>query len=209
VVLFFEIIHQPQDEVMTKSIFYSSTIALMLFSQADAAQVYIDFSGGNGSPMLLTFSSGLDLLTTSAGGEEGLCIIFDEAGNVLPDGNALNFNGSVSVDSTTYGGILLYSNVDAGAINASDLYFYIDEFSSTLVSSGAEVLLAAGTYTSTIATPWIAPSDGYYEYFLTDGGGNLITTTPVPEPGSVAALAGLAALGGSVIIRRNSRAAQV
>lgn len=158
--------------------------------------------------MSLTFSSELHLRATSGGGMEGLCLVFDETGNVLQDGNGLNFPGSVSVNSTPYGDIVLYSDVDAGDITSTDLYFIIQDFSSTLISSGDEVLLSAGTYTSDVATPWIVPADGFYDYFLTDGAGDLISTTPVPEPSCVAALAGLAAIGSVVIIRRNRSVAK-
>ena len=101
-----------------------------------------------------------------------------------------------------YGLTQIGSGYTGGALVASDAFLFGFSLEQPLVS-GDVVRLNAGTLTSTLSLPAVAPLNGAYETFIAQDGGDqrstygVATTSVVPEPASFAMMgAGLLALVG-------------
>lgn len=114
---------------------------------------------------------------------------------VITTENATEFFGSISVATTT--------NVTfAGALGQDDPF-------AILTFSGGATTAAAGSFSVWTDATWDMPIDGITENFGIElaqigavGPGSTGTVSPVPEPSSFAALAGILALGFVALRRR-------
>ncbi len=185
---------------MKRSLLAVSLLAAPLASVS--AQANLNFSGGNGSPLIITLSTPVQYtITTSFSAPE---FVFVGTGNVFTTALPA-FTGSMnfSVNGVgAYGLTQIGSGVLVGDLTPTDAFLFGFDVMPPL-AVGDVVRLNAGTLTSTMNFPALAPANGAYETFIAQDGGDrrstfgVATTSVVPEPASFALMgAGLLALVG-------------
>jgi len=179
---------------MKKTTVAISILAALLLgatAQADMITVGGDQTAGTGT---LTINQDITFEVTVAG--SAMLFIFDEivtddgAGDIVDfSGLQWSIDGGARMDLTRW-----YDNFSGifGDVTEND-GFIIGE--RTAVSIGNTITLHAGTGTMTTTKPNFNPwSSGDYDIFVTDSGGNPLTTLgAVPEP-ATAGLLGISAI---------------
>jgi len=190
-------------------------------SKIEAQSVYLTFSGGGGTPFVVSWSAPITYTLTSTTANSGVNPYFDF--QAIP-----NIDTAVPVDTVAPipGGGPTYTSTGAGSgdgtqtinsfyttsafgvVAADDLVFRATaDTAATLLTSGDVITLTAGSLQNSTPYNGPMPVSGYYNTFITDasyqpdlGSG----VSAIPEPSTYAALVGLGALGLAVVNRRKA-----
>lgn len=217
----------PSRSLFHRSLFWLSASGLALASVGVAqAQVFLTFSGGSGSEVVITWTSPIEytLNSSTAISAKNPTFVFQAVPN----------SQSIFLTAGAVGGVApTYTSTGAGstdglqtintfstpntfnAVTANDVVFYsTNDIANTFLTAGDVITLSAGSLQYTGVTTTSAgyngalPADGYYNTFIADGSStyasNLGNGSAVPEPSSYAMLAGLGALG--LVVGRRRRA---
>lgn len=194
-----------------RSLFISAALAapvLALATPPPLDYVYLSFSGGNNTaPLTITIGTPISFQVTSNSG--GFALAIDEFGPAVTKFTSVstftfsvNGGASATIDKFNEG-----LGSDLGALTANDAFFSSSEAGALTIGDRIDFVTGALT---TISTYYYAPpADGFYRLFLVNPvGGALIATpvsaTPVPEPATYAAIAGVLALAGAAVYRRRT-----
>ena len=193
-------------------------IALLLLcgSTTFAQNVFLQFSGGGGAPLSISWTTSINYTITGTPnpGTKDPYFVFNEVGNVY---SGMQFSAPTFVTSgaPTYNGVdgaFLINNISSGEnwnnITPNDIKFRnVPDAGATFLYVGEAFTLSAGTLTTTVNYFGAMPADGFYSTFIVDASyGYLGAGTAVPEPSTYAALFGAAALAIAFWRRRKSAA---
>jgi hypothetical protein len=191
------------------------------------AQVFLTFSGGNGSEVAITWSSPIVYTLTGSTGISGKNpvfvfqaiansqTIFQTSGAVGGAAITYSSTGAGSTDGTQTIDTLAAPNT-FNSVTAGDVVFFaVADTANTLLTAGDVITLSAGSlrYTgapnSSASYNGVLPANGLYNTFITDGSNtyaaNLGSGSAIPEPSTYAAIAGAAMLGLATWRRRRSK----
>ena len=159
---------------------------------AKAQTANLTFSGGLGTPLVLTLTNPVTYTVTAA--YNGV-LIFDLQ-NLGPTSlRQMSFNGSIAF-SVNGGAASPITNGNSGnsggSLSVNDGYLYNFSVQSALVA-GDTITLGSGTLTSTTNDANARPADGSYQTFLL-GSGTRISAAPEPETWA------MLAVGGAVLV---------
>lgn len=181
---------------------------LLGLAPARASLVYLEFSGGNGSPVSITFDSPTRFeVTVAPGGFPTPFFVIDGAfggsfglGRQSASGLAFTVNGGTPLPIEMIGSA--FSLVD---LTVDDAFFYYSGASTAQV--GDVVTLGRGVLVSSADFAGAAPVSGNYDMFIVDLMGKKIGDgVAIPEPATTAAwIGGVALLGVALHRRRRSR----
>lgn len=181
---------------------------LGLASAASAQSVALTFSGGSGSPLLITFSTPITYtigVTPDTTNNYPL-FVFEIPGTLFGGANSTisltgaptySRNGSGAFTLNTLGSGMTGAQGAGGTnfITSSDMWIGNGPSIGSNMIIGDVFTLSAGTFT-TANFSGTAPASGSYTTFLADShGANLGTGTPIPEPSTHAVFAGATMLG--------------
>ncbi len=182
------------------------------------AQVYLTFTGGNGSEVTITWSSPIVYTLTgstavsaknptfvfqSIANSQTIFLTQGAVGGVAP---TYTSTGAGSTDGTQTINTFAAPNT-FNAVTAGDVVFYATgDTANTLLTVGDVITLSAGSlrYTGSPNTSagytGALPANGSYNTFIVDGSSTYLTLlssngSAIPEPSTYAVIAGLAALG--------------
>lgn len=192
--------------------------SLALHATGHAQSVYLTFSGGSGTPVVITWSTPIVYTLTATTANSGVNPYFvfqsitnistavpvDTVGNIPGGGPTYTSTGAGSGDGTQTINSF-YTTSPHGVVAANDLVFRATlDTTNTLLTAGDVISLSAGHLQSTNTYSGIMPTSGFYNTFITDAayGGNLGAGSAIPEPSTYAAIAGAAALGLALWHRR-------
>ena len=204
-------------------------LSILVFALAGAsaarAQVYLSFTGGNGSEVVITWTSPIvyTLQSNTAISSLNPTFVFQAVSNsqtIFPTAGAV---GGIAPTYTSTGAGLtdglqtintFSTPTTFNAVSSGDVVFYAtNDTANTFLTAGDVFTLSAGSlqYTgapNTSATYLGAlPSNGFYNTFIVDGSSTYLTNlgngSAVPEPSAYALLTGLGALG--LVMRRRRR----
>lgn len=194
------------------------TVALFLsaFAGALAQTVFLQFSGGSGTPLLITWTTPITYTITGTPnpGTKDPYFVFNEVGNVF-SGTQYSAPIFITAGAPTYTGVdgtFLINNVSSGEnhneITPNDIKFRnVPDAGVTFLTFGQEFTLSAGTLTTTINYSGAMPVDGFYSTFIVDASyGYLGAGAAIPEPSTYAAFAGALVLGFAMWRRRRAGA---
>lgn len=204
-------------------------VALTAAAKANAQTVFLTFTGGNGSEVVITWSSPIVYTLTGSTqiGAVNPTFVFQAIANSqsifqtsAPVGGVAptyTSTGTGSTDGTQT--INTFSTPNTfNAVTAGDVVFYATaDTAPTFLTSGDVYTLSAGSlrYNGSPATSagynGALPANGLYNTFIVDGSSTYLTNlgngvSAVPEPSTYAAILGAAALG-LVIYRRRQKLA--
>jgi len=165
-------------------------VFVLCFSKLSAT--YITFSGGNGSPLTITFPSSVTFNVTGNSITSGIYVI---RGLGL-SGSSIYGSVSSTVNISKNGGSSLgvpdsisslYGNSD---LQSTDVYFYLFSAVYQSVVSGDTFVLTAGSITTGGNYAAAPPANGDYTMFLSDNYGhkisNFLSSPPVITSSTVA-----------------------
>jgi len=199
--------------------------ALAFISKMDAQTVYLDFSGGGGSPFVVTWSAPITYTLTESTSNSGVNPYFDfqaiaNIGTAVPvDTVAPIPGGGPTYTSTGVGsgdGLQsinsFYTTSAFGVVSTDDLVFRATaDTANTLLTAGDVITLSAGSLHNSTPYNGVMPVSGYYNTFITDasyhndlGSG----VSAIPETSTYAFWAGLGALGLAWARRRKAAVSQ-
>jgi len=167
------------------------------------------FSGGDGAPLTITFSTPIYFEVTTEPVGSGPGFVIAGLGDFF-DGGYWSAGGTVTYSingGTPYSFTTINSGYVWGDIAAADTYFFnLEQVTTSRIHLDDRILLSAGTLTTTASLASSAPADGTYDMFIMDAYGALIGTgVAVPEPATTAAWFGGIALVGAAFFRRRLR----
>ncbi len=186
------------------------TVATFVAPQA-AAQVAVDFSGGNGSPLSFTLPNLTWVVTNADALNGGLAVLTIEVNNPPSWSSGVVTSSNPALWSTNNGGITFnngngynfYANAGMGNPFAGKVAWFGIPFSGSF-QNGNTITFAGGTLGGT-SSPSNSFVDGTYTINLTNTGANVGAVVAVPEPSTSAGLAGALILAATVLRRRNLR----
>jgi hypothetical protein len=204
---------------------FAAIVALAGITNVSAQTVYLTFSGGSGTPFVVTWSSPITYTLTSTSANSGVNPYFvfkgitninsavpvDTVGAIPGGGPTYTSTGSGSGDGTQTINSF-YTTSAHGVITANDLVFRATlDTTNSILTSGDAITLTAGHLQNSTNYFGTMPTSGYYETFITDASyqPNLGAGSAVPEPSTYAAIAGAAMLGFAGWSRRRRRQAAV
>jgi hypothetical protein len=211
----------PHDPNPTPAVHW---LALALFGSLFAASmgmaqtVYLTFSGGSGSPFVVTWSTPITFTLTSTTTNSGVNPYFvfqnianissavpvDTVGAIPGGGPTYTSTGAGSTDGTQTINSF-YTTSAWGVVGNNDLVFRAtNDTANTFLTAGDVITLSAGHLQNSTPYSGIMPTSGYYNAFITDASyqPNLGNASAIPEPSTYAAMAGAAMLGLAVWRRR-------
>jgi len=187
--------------------------ALAFISKMDAQTVYLNFSGGGGSPFVVTWSAPITYRLTESTSNSGVNPYFDfqaiaNIGTAVPvdtvapipgGGPTYTSTGAGSGDGLQTINSFYVSPIVHGVVSTDDLVFRATaDTAATFLTVGDVITLSAGSLHNSTPYNGVMPVSGYYNTFITDasyqtdlGSG----VSAIPETSTYAAWAGLAALG--------------
>ena len=182
--------------------------ATLLTATASKAQtVFLSFSGGGGTPIVITLASPITYTITGVPnpGTVDPYFVFSEVGNIfqveapLVGGGAPSYTGVGIPDPTLTINRISSGESSHGAIDSlNDIKFrHAPSAGVTFLFTGEVFNLTAGTFTTANSFFGPLPTDGYYETFIMDASYTYLgagTTSAIPEPSTYALLAGAVAL---------------
>ncbi len=187
-------------------------LAVLLAGSAFAQTVYLTFSGGSGTPLVMTWTTPITYTITGTPnpGTKDPYFVFDEVGNVF---SGVQYSAPIFITSgaPTYSGVdgtFQINNVSSGEnhnlITPNDIKFRnVPDAGVTFLTFGQTFNLTAGSLTTTVNYFGTMPTDGLYSTFIVDASyGYLGAGTAVPEPSTYAALLGGAGLFVALWFRR-------
>jgi len=192
------------------------------------AQVFLTFSGGNGSEVAITWSTPISYTLTASTGVSAKNptfvfqsvtnsqSIFQTQGAVGGTAPTYTSTGAGSTDGTQTINTFFGSNFTFNTVRPSDVVFYAtNDTANTFLTAGDVFTLSAGSlrYTgspnSSASYTGALPVNGFYNTFIADGNNtylsNLGSGSAIPEPSTYAAIAGAAMLGMAVWQRRRKQ----
>ena len=196
-----------------------ATLLALVGCAVAQAQVFLTFSGGGGSPFVVTWSTPITYTLTSSTINSGVnpYFVFQSISGIedpVPVDTVATFAGAPTYTSTGAGSgdgtqtiNSFYTTNPHGVVNNEDLVFRATlDTASSFLTSGDVITLSVGSLYNMTNYSGAMPSSGIYNTFITDAayGGNLGTGSAVPEPSSYAMLAGLGVLG--MVVGRRRRA---
>ncbi|MDP1579326.1 MAG: PEP-CTERM sorting domain-containing protein [Candidatus Didemnitutus sp.] len=197
--------------------------ALFAVVAANAQTVFLTFSGGSGTPVVISWSTPISYTLTSSTSSFGVNPYFyfqnitgistavpvDTVGAIPGGGPTYTSTGAGSGDGlqtiNSY-----YTTNPHGVITNTDLVFRATaDTTVSYLTAGDVISLTAGHLTNNNNYFGALPANGFYNTFITDASyqSNLGSGTAIPEPSTYAALVGLGALG--FVMWRRRRAAAV
>lgn len=200
--------------MLTSRVFSKMTLAAALLLTAavpaQAVSEYLTFTGGNGTPLSITFTTPLSFtITADPEGQNAPCFNIAELGDLFNAGwpsatSTLQYtiNGGAAITPDT-----INSGWAGGGVAGTDVYFYSSSGLTSSLAINDTIVLSAGTVTSNSDVVALAPTDGNFDVFLSQSYGKIISTgTAIPEPSTVAMWLGGAALLGAALYRRRKAA---
>lgn len=196
--------------------------SLLGLSNAEAQSVYLTFTGGGGTPVVVSWSTQIvyTLSVTTTNGGVNPYFVFDAIPNIasaVPVDTVATFSGAPTYSSTGVGAgdgtqtiNSFYTVSPHGQVSADDLVFRATlDTAPTLLTAGDVITLSAGSLHNSNNYSGVMPTNGFYNTFIVDASylTNLGTGTAVPEPSTYALFAGAAMLGAALWRRRRQRAA--
>ena len=173
-------------------------VALACSTTSHAQTANLTFSGGLGTPLVLTLTGTVNYTVTTAA-TSGPFFIFRGVGNAVvtqPGSGTIAFSiGGATSTNITYEN----SNVTTGSVTATDFYLFASNSDNNTFAVGNTVTLTGGTFTTSANFAGAPPAGGNFPTFITDGNATPITAVPAPEPGTWAMLG----LGGVVLVGAN------
>jgi hypothetical protein len=203
---------------------WSAALMFALVCPRVAAQtVYLTFSGGGGSPFVVTWSTPITFTLTSSTSNSGVNPYFvfhsipnigsavpvDTVGAIPGGGPTYTSTGAGSTDGTQTINSF-YTTSPHGVVGATDLVFRATaDTANTFLTAGDVITLSAGHLQNNTPYSGTMPASGYYSAFITDASyqTNLGSGSAIPEPSTYAALLGVGALGFVVWRRRRAHCA--
>lgn len=198
--------------------------SLVGITNANAQTVYLTFSGGGGSPFVISWSTPIvyTLSGTSVSSGFNPYFVFSGITNIstaVPVDTVATFSGAPTYSSTGVGSgdgtqtiNSFYWKTPHGVVGANDMEFRATlDTAATILTVGDVITLTAGSLHNNTPYSGIMPISGYYNTFITDAadGANLGSGSAIPEPSTYAAFAGLGVLGFAVWRRRKSVSAKL
>lgn len=186
-------------------------LLLLGLSSARADLQFLDFSGGNGTPLTITFDTPIVFDVTVAPTREAPFFVIGGLGDLFQTGQrsitstaSFDINGGTAYGLDTIGSALSFAD-----LSADDVYLYnssqVGSY-STAISLGDRIVLRAGTITTAGNFDGDAPTQGFYDVFMLQNDGAKISTgVAIPEPATTALWLGGLGLVGAVIYRRRTR----
>lgn len=187
-----------------RKIFKNSLFVCILgLPVAAQALIPIQFSGGNGTPLTVTFPSPVLFTANEAVpslyfGIDGV----DAGGSYIDSGLSgdltVSYNGgsAVQIDGSQ-------GNYSGGPLAPDNLFFWAGSLTSPGAAAGDTFLLSAGSFTTSSNVAGVLTS-GLYDIYITSGDAFPydITVSSVPEPSTYALCLGLLGLGLAIWRRR-------
>lgn len=182
-------------------------------SSAHAQSVNLTFSGGGGTPLVISFTT--PITYTIANGVTPNTtnnyphFVFEDVGNLFGSSTTRSLTSAPTYSRNGGASNLSLATLGSGMLGAggsnfivpTDVWVYGPALTGNMVS-GDTFTLAAGTFTFANYTG-VVPSNGLYSTFLADTNGlNLGAGSAIPEPSTYAAIAGAGALGLALWHRR-------
>jgi hypothetical protein len=190
------------------------------------AQVLLNFAGGNGSEVTITWSSPIVYTLSSSTSVSAVnptfvfqsvtnsSVIFHNQGPVGGVAPTYTSTGAGSGDGTQTINTFFGSSINFNTVHTNDVVFYATaDTANTFLTAGDVITLSAGSLkydgSPTTSSGYLGalPPNGLYNTFIADGNNtyalNLGSGSAIPEPSTYAALASLGVLGFAVWRRRN------
>ncbi|MDQ4122622.1 MAG: hypothetical protein M3209_14380 [Acidobacteriota bacterium] len=152
---------------------------LAIYIPAVQAQANLTFSGGNGTPLSITLQQAVTytINNNQCFLHGGRLFVFDATGNPL--GNVRDVTGTIT--SSVNGGVgdaitNARSGFSLNSISTNDIYIYNGNSSGP---SSGQVLLSAGTITTTTNVAAAPPANGSYTTFIVSAQGTICSTNGV------------------------------
>ena len=184
---------------MTVALAAAALFAIGFQAKAD---VPVEFSGGNGSPLTFTLTSPVSYTITTTPQTGSAFFIFQNVGDLTSNNNdgvfSVTGNIKFSINSgTPYVINEVYNNVN-GVLTVNDLELFNGSYPQ--FSIGEVVTLTSGTFTTTTSVSVAPPESQNYRTFMAGGAPAMPVSTDgaqaVPEPSAflLFGLGGLALL---------------
>ncbi len=197
----------------------SLTVLLFLAGVAGAfaQNVFLQFSGGSGTPLVISWTTPITYTVTGTPnpGTKDPYFVFNEVGNVY-SGSQFSAPIFITTGSPTYTGVdgtFLINNISSGenfnAITPNDIKFRnVPDAGVTFLTFGQTFELTAGTLTTTVNYFGTLPVDGLYSTFIVDASYSYLGAgSAIPEPSTYAALLGVCGLFATFWLRRGKAGA--
>lgn len=193
--------------------------SLLGATQARAQTVFLTFSGGGGSPVVITWTTPITFTLTGSSPNSGvnpyfvfqgitnidLAVPVDTVGVIPGGGPTYTSTGAGSGDGPQTINSF-YTKAAHGVVTNLDLTFRATaDTAATFLTTGDVITLSAGHLQNSTPYSGAMPTSGFYNAFITDAADAPFLATgvsAVPEPSTYAAIAGAAALGVAIWHRR-------
>jgi hypothetical protein len=177
---------------------------------ANAQTVYLTFSGGGGTPFVVSWSTPITYTLTSSTTNSGVnpYFVFQNISGIeapVPVDTVATFSGAPTYTSTGAGSgdgtqtiNSFYTTNAHGVVGNEDLVFRATaDTAISFLTAGDVISLTAGSLHNSTNYSGAMPVSGYYNTFITDASyqPNLGAGSAIPEPSTYAAFAGAAMLG--------------
>lgn len=179
---------------------------------AFAQNVFLQFSGGSGTPLVISWTTPITYTITGTPnpGTKDPYFVFNEVGNVYSN-TQYSAPIFITAGAPTYTGVdgtFQINNISSGEnhneITPNDIKFRnVPDAGTTFLTFGQTFELTAGTMTTTVNYSGVMPVDGFYSTFIVDASyGYLGAGAAIPEPSTYAALLGGCGLFVTLWLRR-------
>jgi hypothetical protein len=173
-----------------------SLVALCLIADV-RADVPVQFTGGNGTPLTITFPAPITFVVNNATGANGTIFQFLNTGNLF-GGEDLDFNNGPTYSINGGSPLALTDAISSNTPTSNDLLLFRQFDANHTLANGDVITLNAGTISIPGNYAPAPPPSGLYPAFMIDGNLAHIAVGTAPEPASLSLLG----LAGLALVRR-------